>query len=383
MFYSNSIRSNAATTHRQGAMIVLVAVVLPVVVLLSALAVDIAWMQLVNTELRTATDAAARAGAKVLSLSQDQATARTAAIDAASQNLVAGTPLPLAAADIQFGRSEQTATGRFRFTPASSGIINAVHVDGQRTQGSLGGPVNLFFAQVLGVNAYEPRQQATATMLERDICLVIDRSGSMGSPVTRRGGGNGQNCGPLRSNTRFAALDRAIEVFLIELDRTFPEEQVALASYSSSVRLNCRGWNLRFDVADIREPLTQDYDAIRDEMDEFMTRGISGRTAIGAGLRKGIEAISGDRARPFAMKTIVLMTDGLHNLGVEPAIVAREAAAQNITVHTISFSPGADQVRMRRVASITGGEHYHADSEADLSSVFREIARTLPVLLTE
>ncbi len=38
---------------------------------------------------------------------------------------------------------------------------------------------------------------------------------------------------------------------------------------------------------------------------------------------------------------------------------------------------------MRRVAVKTGGESFHADSTADLSEVFRTIARTLPVLLTE
>jgi Mg-chelatase subunit ChlD len=118
-------------------------------------------------------------------------------------------------------------------------------------------------------------------------------------------------------------------------------------------------------------------------MNQFMTNGIGGSTAIGEGLRQGIAAITSSRARAFAVKTIVLMTDGLHNTGVEPAVIARQAAAQEITVHTISFSAGADQTRMRQVARITGGQHFHADTASDLSAIFREIARTLPVLLTE
>ena len=52
-------------------MLVLIAVCLPLCIIMAAFAVDVAWMQLVRTELRTATDAAARAGAKELSLSQD------------------------------------------------------------------------------------------------------------------------------------------------------------------------------------------------------------------------------------------------------------------------------------------------------------------------
>lgn len=371
-------------SERRGAMLVLVAVVLPVLALMMAFAIDVAWMQLVNTELRTATDAAARAGAKVLSVSQDEATARNAAIDAASRNLVAGAPLRLAPGDIQFGQSSQPSSSeRFVFTPTNTGVLNAIRVDGRRTNDSLSGPVNLLFARVLGVDTFQPVQQATSTILDRDICLVIDRSGSMGLDLSDTGDRNGQNCGPLDTNTRFGALNTAIGDFLDELNRTFPEEQVALASYSSTFEKRCRRWTLDFATADIREPLTHDYDAIRGQMDEFMQRGIGGSTAIGEGLRQGIIAITDSGARPFAVKTIVLMTDGLHNQGIEPSIVAREAAAQDITVHTISFGAGADQTRMRQVANITGGEHYHADTATDLSEVFREIARTLPVLLTE
>ena len=49
---------------------------------MAAFAVDVAWMQLVRTELRTATDSAARAGAKELSLAQDQTAARQRAKEA-------------------------------------------------------------------------------------------------------------------------------------------------------------------------------------------------------------------------------------------------------------------------------------------------------------
>jgi hypothetical protein len=350
----------------------------------AAFAVDVAWMQLVNTELRTATDAAARAGAKVLSVEQNTAAARAAAIDAASRNKVAGVGLQMAPSEVQFGRSNQVIIGgRFQFVQASTGLINAIHIDGQRTEGSLGGPVNLFFSRVMGVDSFEPRQEAVSTVLDRDVCLVIDRSGSMGLDVDDHGTGNGQNCGPLASDTRFAALDRAIEGFLEELELTFPNEQVALATYSSSFSQGCRNGNLNFQTADIREQLTHNYNAVRSDMNVFMTKGIGGNTAIGEGLKKGLEAIKGPKARPFAAKTIVLMTDGLHNTGTEPIVYARQAAAQEIVVHTITFSPAADKNRMRAVAQETGGRHYHADSEENLNEIFREIARTLPVLLTQ
>lgn len=384
LVYSTSARLGTNRSDRRGAILVLVAFLIPVMAILAAFAVDVAWMQLVNTELRTATDAAARAGAKVLSSEQNTVAARAAAIEAASRNQVAGEPLLLAESDVQFGRSNQIVIGgRFQFVEANSGIINAIHIDGQRTEGSLGGPVNLIFSRVLGVDSFQPRQEAVSTVLDRDVCLVIDRSGSMGLKATSTGSGNGQNCGPLASDTRFAALNRAIEGFLEELELTFPNEQVALASYSSTFDTTCSGKRLSFQTADIQEPLTHNYDAIRGDMSVFMTRGIGGNTAIGEGLKKGIEAINGPKARPFAARTIVLMTDGLHNTGTEPIVYARQAAEQEIVVHTITFSPAADINRMRAVAQATGGRHYHADSEEDLNEIFREIARTLPVLLTQ
>ncbi|TWT31179.1 von Willebrand factor type A domain protein [Posidoniimonas corsicana] len=367
---------------RRGAVMVLVAVLLPVFALMAAFAIDVAWMQLVRTELRTATDAAARAGAKTLSMRQNVAVARAAARDAALRNPVAGQPLQINDADVQFGLSTENAAGRFVFANGGD-PINAVHVDGLRTAGSAAGPVNLFFGGLLGVNTFQPVSTATSTMLDRDIVLVIDRSGSMGLRETDRGTGNGQNCGPLRLNTRFAALNLAVAAFMAELDLTFPNEQVALVSYSSRNRVSCRGGNLNFDVADTRVALTDNYAAVTGEMDAFMQNGIGGSTAIGEGLAEGLRAMNGPNARPFALKTIVLMTDGLHNSGFEPIIPARTAASNDITVHTVTFSPGADQARMRAVAAATGGRHFHADTTADLSAVFREIARTLPVLLTE
>ena len=360
---------------------VLVAVLIPVFVMMAAIAVDISFMQLVRTELRTATDAASRAGSKELSLTQDIDAARAAALDAASRNLVAGEPLLLAPGDVEFGTSAQSGPGsRFAFSLGGN-PINAVRATGRRTAGSPSGAVRLFLGSFMGVDTFEPVYNATSTALDRDICLVIDRSGSMGLDISFPGTGNGQNCGPLSSRTRFSALAQAVQAFLSELDRTFPEERVALASYSSAVSRTCAGGDFEYDVAELHQELTLNYTDITAVMEAFMRVGIGGRTAIGEGLREGIRGLR--NPRPFALKTIVLMTDGRHNLGVEPAVIARDAADADITVHTVTFSPNADFGRMRDVARITGGQHFHADTAADLAIVFREIARTLPVVVID
>lgn len=376
-----SQRLTRRAVPRRGAILVLIAVLMPVFVLMAAFAVDVAWMQLVRTELRTATDSASRAGAKVLSLQQNEAAARTAAIDAASRNLVAGQGLIVDGGSIDFGQSAQAnPDDRFVFTGGGT-PINAVRVNGNRTSGSSQGSVNLFFGSVLGTPAFEPSFNATSTVLDRDICLVIDRSGSMGLNINFSGTGNGQNCGPMATDTRFFALAQAVDSFLGELTLTIPEERVALVSYSSRFRRNCGGTRLAYDVAELHNQLTTTYSQISGSMDDFVRNGIGGSTAIGEGLREGVRGLN--NARPFAVKTIVLMTDGRQNLGPEPETIVPEAIRADCTVHTMTFSPNADIPRMRAISDRTNGRHFHADTAADLALAFREIARTLPVLVTD
>ena len=130
-------------------------------------------------------------------------------------------------------------------------------------------------------------------------------------------------------------------------------------------------------------PLSVNYQPIRDEMVRRSSHPVSGWTNIGAGIDNGISVLTSALSRPFAFRTMVLMTDGRHNRGPEPIISARRAALENIVIHTVTFSSEADFARMRAVADATGGQHYHAPTAAELERIFREIAATLPVLLTE
>ena len=74
-----------------------------IVLVMSVFSTDVAYMQLTRTELRTATDAAARAGAEALSRTQSEPQARVAAKNAAGRNAVAGAPLLLDDSDMIFG----------------------------------------------------------------------------------------------------------------------------------------------------------------------------------------------------------------------------------------------------------------------------------------
>ena len=377
------IRRRLQPTGRRAAMLVLIAICLPLCIIMAAFAIDVAWMQLVRTELRTATDAAARAGAKELSLSQNDAVARSRAKEAAQRNRVAGDPLLLADSDIIIGTGAQPNTAsRFGFTPGGA-RPNAVRVLGKRTQGSAAGPVDLLFAGVLGVRQFEPNESATSTLLDRDICLVVDRSGSMmwvlsGGSVFPSGT---KVCDPPHpTKSRWGALATAVSAFLDELNKTSQDERVALATYSS----NTTECGITYKISEINCDLSaSNYTAVRDEMARMSSKPVKGRTAISAGLDEGIKVLTGAKVRPYAFRTMILMTDGIHNLGPEPVLSARVAATKDIVIHTITFSDDADISRMQAVAAATGGRHFHAVDLAELLKAFKEIAATLPVMLTE
>jgi hypothetical protein len=376
---SNIVKVRPAA--RQGAMLVMIALCLPLCVIMAAFAIDVAWMQLVRTELRTSTDAAARAGAKELSLAQSITAARNTAKVTAAKNLVAGSPLLLADNDITFGNGVQpNSAARFKFTPGSA-KPNAVQIVGRRNKGSLTGPVDLLFSGVFGVRQFQPVETATSTQLDRDICLVVDRSGSMMWTLTGSQLPPGApDCGPPDpTRSRWGALNIALGSFLDELDATPQDEHVALCSYSS----NTKECGFTYHISDVNSDLVSDYSAIRATMADLSSRPVKGSTSISAGIDAGLTVLTGKKIRPFAVRTMIVMTDGIHNLGPEPILSAQKAAKLGIVIHTITFSSDADIKRMEAVAAATGGQHFHAPTFEDLKKIFQQIASTLPVLLTD
>ena len=335
-----------AAKNRKGAMLVLIVVMLLAFMATVAFTVDIAHMHLTRTELRTATDAAAKAAAVELSLTQDRdlAIARGQAI--ALQNSVASDPLILDNSDFNFGNSSSINSGKFVFDP-SSFPTNSVRVDGRRTAGSPSGSVPLFFGNVLGVEFFEPTQQAAATYIERDIVLVVDRSGSM----------RGQ---------KFADLVSAINVFTATLDETPVQERVGLASYN--------------DRATSDVDLTTDLNSISTGMSLLP---VGGFTSISRGMAAGETLMQRSRGAEFVERTFIVMTDGRHNRGPEPRVVARQLADQGVQIHTITFGADADEPRMREVADIGSGQHFHALTGEQLRDIYREIALTLSTVMTE
>ncbi|MPS26288.1 VWA domain-containing protein [Pigmentiphaga sp.] len=90
----------------------------------------------------------------------------------------------------------------------------------------------------------------------------------------------------------------------------------------------------------------------------------------------------------YTSGTIILLSDGRRTTGPDPLDAARMAAERGVRVYTVGFGTqqGApigdegwsffarlDEPTLRTVAQMTGGEYFLASSEADLSSVYRNL----------
>ncbi len=332
--------------RRRGAMVVLLAAMLVMFFVAVAFSVDIAYMHLVRGELRAATDAATKATSEALARTQNVEVAIARGKEIALENLVAGKGLELADSDIKFGNSTRQSNDRFTFVEGGR-PLNSVLVEGKRTATSRSGSVGLFFGKVLGKGFFEPTERAIATFVERDLVVVVDTSGSM-------------------AGQKFADLQAAMQTFISTIRAANLQTRVGLASYAT--------------FGSERVQLTSNLDATSTAMSRLQ---VGGFTSISGGMEAGGRIMRSARSGDIVERTMIVMTDGLHNTGGEPEPVAIGLANQNVVIHTITFGRDADRRRMQRIAEVARGQSFHADTGAQLNKVFRDLALTLSTVITE
>ena len=378
---------------RRGSIFVLAGAALFTMVGLAGLCINISYLELVRTEQRLATDAAAKAALVSLGQTQSPSMARQAARTIAALHRIGGKSVILADSDIKIGTSVMQPNGQFAFTEtaASSTVVtNSVRITSSLDRLTGGVPL-IMMPQMMGANTYSSEQNAVSTRIEMDVCLVVDRSGSMAwslasTPFTYPGDLAGKSpiqnyfTLPHATLSRWAALRTAANTFVTVLNEAPIKSRVALASYSSNFTFGI--WTST--VASIDQTLTTDYTTIGTRLNTMATQPLIGNTNIAAGLREGVNALTDPaRSRVTSCKSIVLMTDGILSQGDDPVALATQAREMNIRIHTIAFSAQADVGLMQRVAQAGGGQCYVAPDAAALTAAFRTIAATLPNMLTE
>lgn len=358
---------------------ILTILLLPILVLIVGFSVDFAHMQQVRTELRRSADLAAKASSSVLSETADKALARQAAKDVALLNKVNGTGLTLKNDQIVFGVSQRQPNGTWNFTAGGS-APNAVQILASRTASSSDGSVNSYFGSFYGSPTFEPQFSAIGAFVNSDIVLVLDRSSSMKLPTTSpdplMSGSDPRFCQTPMSDSRWAALENAVDVFLAELDSTSSKERVAVVTFASDYT-SCSTTSAKTTVDC---PLVENTNTIRSTMTNKTNAMWNGMTDIAAGIVVGKNVLLGTGSRPNALKFMIVLTDGQYTED-NPLVAGQAAADAGIVIYTITFSPGANQSHMQQLATTGNGRHYHADNPGELDSAFQDLGGTIANLV--
>lgn len=147
--------------------------------------------------------------------------------------------------------------------------------------------------------------------------------------------------------------------------------------------------------------LTMDVQQVSDRLREMQAAHYDGWTNMGGGMEKGIEELTGSRARGASRKVMVLLTDGYANVSEDGDVgdysggeaysldMAEEAAALGIQIFCVSVGAYCNLELMDEIAEIGGGQHYAANTadieeySAQLIEIFEVIGGKRPVEIIE
>ena len=139
-------------------------------------------------------------------------------------------------------------------------------------------------------------------------------------------------------------------------------------------------------------PLTTDHASVINLMKDIKSGMIEDGTAIGEGLANGIRRL---KDSPAKSKVIILLTDGVNNMGaIDPYTAAEIAKTFDIRVYTIGVgSLGTapypvqtpfgmqyqqmkveiDEALLQKISDETGGKYFRATNKQKLEKIYNEI----------
>jgi Ca-activated chloride channel family protein len=380
--------------QRRGAIAVLTAFLTVALMAIAGFLLSLSYIELADAELQAATDAAARSAVVQLVATQSQTTGRAAAQDIATRYKVGGQPFQIASGDVTFGNSQIQADGSYKFQAGQS-PMNAALVSGKKTTGSAAGPLKLVLGSFVGHSTFDTQRSATAMQLDYDIILVLDRSGSMGWDLSKNlfSYSGSKASRPLVENyfsppdptlSRWGVLASCVNEFLDVLSNRNVSARVGLVTFASDYQFGSYTSQRVTTDAD----LSSVYTTIRNATNSIGQKPCIGGTDIAAGLQQAQVVLStSPNARPkTAQPTIVLFSDGIFNQGSDPVQLAKiQHNTYGIVIHSVTFGADASgRATMDSVALNAGrGLSLHADTAAALLDSFRQIANSIPVIMTK
>ena len=375
-----------STQPRRGAITVLTAVTLPVLLVLAAFAINVAYMQMVREQLRVACDASAKAALINYGSAPNTTTAIAFAQTIANCNPVAGNPLALSATNVLFGTATKGSGGVYAFTQGGS-PTNSVQVNGSIS-------TNLFLGTFMPVQTFSPAQTSVVTRIAHDLVLVLDRSSSMAFDLSVNefsypDGGmimTDYFSPPSATNSRWAALAAAVNSFITVIQARNIDINVGLVTYANTYSFGA--FSATASTLDVQ--LTSNYSLIPTAMNGYAASPLLGDTYIYQGLLTAGTELTGPRARTTADRTMILLTDGVATINGPVTIPAATLAARqsyDIITHVITFSAEsattAVQSTMQNAAANGNGMYFYAPTASQLQTAFTTIADSLPAVLIQ
>jgi Ca-activated chloride channel family protein len=144
-----------------------------------------------------------------------------------------------------------------------------------------------------------------------------------------------------------------------------------------------------------KTPITSDKSIVLGSLKEVKYDSrVSGGTAIGMGLATSVNRLKDSKAKS---KVIILLTDGVNNSGtIDPKIASELALNFGIKVYTIGLGTNGralspvglrpngsfvfdrvkveiDEVLLKEIAKVTGGEYFRATNNKKLQEIYAEI----------
>ncbi|MCX7611351.1 MAG: VWA domain-containing protein [Ignavibacterium sp.] len=145
-------------------------------------------------------------------------------------------------------------------------------------------------------------------------------------------------------------------------------------------------------VAFTQCPLTIDYAVLRNLLKDIRSGMLDDGTAIGNAIANGVNRLKNSDAKS---KVIILITDGVNNAGeIDPLSASEIAKAYGIKIYsigvgTIGEAPypiqtpfgiryqmvpvEIDEVLMRKISEITGGQYFRATNNRALEEIYNKI----------
>ena len=355
--------------QRKGAMLIFLAILLPVVLAVCAYAVNVVYMELARTEIQISIDLASRAAVKTLASTGSRQLARAKAQELLDENPCLNSRIVLSPNDVMFGvavRLREEDRYSFKRGPAP----NAIQLR-SRQQFEL----PMLFPMPGVPVSIRPLKNSIATQTEMDVAILIDRSSSMSfaydelsheSTILSSHLISGL---PVGLNSRWRNMVSAIESSIQLMLSSITEEQVSLTTFS--------------DIPIVESQLTSNYSLIIPMLRRYSDAYLGGRSDLSLGMLSAATTLTNtSKARKWATRIMIIVSDGNTTSALEATSIAKDLAAQGITIFTISCSVDSNVKLMSEIAKIGHGRHFHSASAADFLNAFREISNSLPTLIT-